>query len=75
MRSYRKGTVIVAMIAMRMMQPAVDQIINVDDCAITPKARFEFHLFIPPGMGSINRRAALGIARGGGDISQHIRQD
>jgi hypothetical protein len=29
MRSYRKGAVIVAMIAVRMMQPAVDEIINV----------------------------------------------
>jgi hypothetical protein len=29
MRSYRKGTVIVAMIAVLMMQPAVDEIINV----------------------------------------------
>jgi hypothetical protein len=29
MRSYRKGTVIIAMIAMRVMQPAVDEIINV----------------------------------------------
>jgi hypothetical protein len=29
MRSYCKGTVIIAMIAMRMMQPAVDEIINV----------------------------------------------
>jgi hypothetical protein len=29
MRGYRKRTVIIAMISMRMMQPAVDEIINV----------------------------------------------
>jgi hypothetical protein len=29
MRSHHKGTVIIAMIAMRVMQPAVDKIINV----------------------------------------------
>ena len=29
MRSYRKGAVIVAMIAMRMMQPPADEVINV----------------------------------------------